>query len=67
MSPADFRQHRDRLGLTQAALAAELGISASHVAHVEQGATPASPALCAHVRLLVRVAGAGLAPTTSEV
>ena len=56
MTPADFREHRDRLGLTQAALAAELGISASHVSHVEQGATPASPGLCAHIRLLVLVA-----------
>ena len=56
MTPAEFRQHRDRLGLTQAALAAELGISASHVAHVEQGATPASPGLCAHIRLLVKMA-----------
>ena len=55
MTPAEFRQHRDRLGITQVALAAELGISASHVAHVEQGATPASPALCAHVRLLVKM------------
>ena len=56
MTPDDFREHRDRLGITQAALAAELGISASHVAHVEQGATPASPGLCAHIRLLVEVA-----------
>ena len=56
MTPAEFREHRARLRLTQAALAGELGISASHVAHVEQGATPASPGLCAHIRLLVRLA-----------
>ena len=56
MTPAVFREHRARLRLTQAALAAELGISRSHVAHVEQGATPASPGLCAHIRLLVKVA-----------
>ena len=56
MTPADFREHRARLGLTQAALAAELGISASHVAHIEQGASVASQGVCAHVRLLVKVA-----------
>ena len=57
MTPAEFRTARATLGMTQAALARELGVSRSHVSHVEQGAEQASTALCAHLRLLVMVAG----------
>ena len=54
---AEFRAARATLGLTQAALAEALGVSRSHVSHVEQGCERASTALCAHVRLMVKVAG----------
>ena len=67
MTPAEFRTTRAALGLTQAALAEALGISRSHVSHVEQGCEQASTALCAHLRLLVMVAGAGFEPATKSL
>ena len=67
MTPAEFRAARATLGLTQAALARELGVSRSHVSHVEQGCERASTALCAHLRLLVMVAGAGFEPATKSL
>ncbi len=57
MTPAaEFRAARAIIGLTQDALARELGISRSHLSHVEIGTERASTALCAHLRLLVKVA-----------
>ena len=53
MTPADFRQHRDRLGLTQAALGALLYKTASHIARVEQGNTRPSETLCELLRMKV--------------
>ncbi len=66
MTPTAIRAARATLGLTQAALAKALCISRSHVSHIEQGAEVASPALCAHLRLLVMVAGVGFEPTTFD-
>ena len=62
MTPTEFRQHRDTLGLTQAALAAVLHVSVGHISHIEQGTARPSDALAAHLRLVV--AGAGLAPAS---
>ena len=56
MTRDEFKAARLSLSLTQAALARELGVSRSHVSHVEQGCERASTALCAHLRLMVRVA-----------
>ena len=64
MTPDDLKSARATLGLTQAALARELGVSRSHVSHVEQGCERASTALCAHLRLLVKVAGGKTPPGT---
>ncbi len=67
MTPDAIRAARATLGLTQAALARVLGISRSHISHIEQGSETASTALCAHLRLLVMVAGDGLAPPTFRI
>lgn len=37
MTPAELKQHRLRLGMTQAQLADLLGVSTSSVSHWEQG------------------------------
>jgi transcriptional regulator with XRE-family HTH domain len=56
MAPAEeFRAARTALGLTQAALAAVLRVSLSHVSHVEQGAEKPSEALCELLRMKVAV------------
>ncbi len=57
MTAAEFRQHRDTLGLTQAALGAVLHITVSHVSHVEQGAARPSEALCELLRMKVAAKG----------
>ncbi len=55
MTPADLKAARAILGLTQAALAQELGCTCSHVSHIEQGAVGASNALAKHIQLLVKL------------
>ncbi len=58
MTPAEeFRAARATLGLTQAALAQELGCTCSHVSHIEQGAVGVSNALAKHIQLLVKKSG----------
>ena len=53
MTPADFRQHRDRLGLTQAALSVLLYKSRGFIARIEQGAETPSETLCELLRMKV--------------
>ncbi len=40
MTPADFRETRERLGLTQAELAAVMGTSLRTITNIESGASP---------------------------
>lgn len=53
MTAADFRQARALLKLTQAELAARLGMHANTVARMERGELVISPRTAATVRLLL--------------
>lgn len=51
---AELRNIRESMCLSQVAFAARLGLSASHVAHLEQGVRAVKPRTLAHARLLTR-------------
>jgi DNA-binding XRE family transcriptional regulator len=53
MTPAEFRDARKALGLTQAAWGLSLGIGREHVAKIETGRVPVSATLAILARLLV--------------
>lgn len=53
MTPAEFRDARKTLGLTQSAWGLSLGIGREHVAKLEAGTAPVSATLAILVRLLL--------------
>ena len=61
MTPAEFRAHREALGLSQAGLAELWGITGVHparrISRWETGVTPIDPIAAYAIRLMVEMKG----------
>lgn len=55
MTPAEFRDLRERLGLTQVALADALGTTGNTVARMERGELPINKRIVAALAMLVKL------------